>query len=133
MYIYLMTLNILLVLYFSILQVHVSSSGNIPAIRQVIIGCNEYLRTLYDLYIEYDWTALLNYHFAFHARRLMEMAKGDYSCWSDIDGALQNHFLIGHPRIRAKDKPVPSRPTQDISKQTCNDFNFRTCTRVKCL
>jgi hypothetical protein len=98
-----------LVLYFSILQVHVSSSANIPAIRQVIIGCNDYLRTLYDLYIEYDWTALLNYHFAFHARRLTDMTRGDYSRWGEIDGALQTRFLIGHPRTRAaKDKSSPT-------------------------
>ena len=100
-----------LVLYFSILQVHVSSSNNLPAIWQVIIGCNDYLCTLYGLYIEYDWTALLNYHFAFHARRLMEMAKGDYSRWSEIDGALQTRFLIGHPHIcLPRDKSMSSWP-----------------------
>jgi hypothetical protein len=54
-----------LVYYFSILQIQLSSSGNLPAIPQVILACNGYLRLLYDLYLEYDWTALLNYHFSF--------------------------------------------------------------------
>jgi hypothetical protein len=123
-----------LVLYFSVLQIAVSSSGNLPAIRQVIFSCNEYLRTLYDLYIEYEWTSVLNYHFTFHAKRLTEMARGDYSHWGEIDGALQTKFLIGHPRARlSKERPSSSTSNgADVSKQICNMFNYGKCTRAGC-
>ena len=87
---------------------------------------------LYDLYIEIDWMALLNYHFAFHARCLTK-TEGDYSHWSKIDGALQTQFLIGHPCIHLpRDKSMSSRPPLNITKQLCNDFNYRSCTHMKC-
>jgi len=122
-----------LVVYFNILQIHVTSSGNLPVIHQVIFGCSKYLCSLYDLYIEYDWTALLNYHFAFHAKHLQEMLRGDYSQWSEIDWALQTRFLIAHAFPHpSKDRTASPCPAADVSKQLCNDFNYHHCTWAKC-
>ncbi|KAF8592101.1 hypothetical protein K439DRAFT_1325900, partial [Ramaria rubella] len=91
------------------------------------------LQSLYTMYMEYEWTAVLNYHFATHAKHLAEMTYGDYSRWGEIDGNLLNCHLIGHPRARLyKDKPSAPKVASDISKQTCNDFNYRQCTRLKC-
>ncbi|KAF8501333.1 hypothetical protein JB92DRAFT_2571737, partial [Gautieria morchelliformis] len=89
-----------LLCYFSILQMQVLSAGNSFAGKQFVFGCNEYLQSLYTMYLEYEWTAVLNYHFAVHARRLTEMTHGDYSQWGEIDGTLRNCYLIGHPRTR---------------------------------
>jgi hypothetical protein len=119
--------------YFSILQMQVLSTSNSFMGKQFVFGCNEYLQSLYTMYLEYDWTAVLNYHFTVHAKRLTEMTHGDYSHWGEIDGTLVNRYLIGHPRPRAfKDKSNAVKPSVDISKQTCNDFNYRQCTRTKC-
>ncbi|KAF8591812.1 hypothetical protein K439DRAFT_1326050, partial [Ramaria rubella] len=57
-----------LLCYFSILQMQVLSSGNIFASKQFVFGCNEYLHSLYTVYLEYKWAVVLNYHFAVHAR-----------------------------------------------------------------
>jgi hypothetical protein len=43
-----------LVVYFEILQYFIASSGNVAAIQQVIIGCSEYLRILYQIYSRYE-------------------------------------------------------------------------------
>jgi hypothetical protein len=119
--------------YFSILQMQVLSAGNSFAGKQFVFGCNKYLQSLYTMYLEYEWMAVLNYHFAVHARHLTEMTHRDYSRWSEIYGTLVNHYLIGHPRTHtSKDKLNTVKPSVDISKQTCNDFNYRQCTRYKC-
>ncbi|KAF8586874.1 hypothetical protein K439DRAFT_1306482, partial [Ramaria rubella] len=83
-----------LLCYFSILQMQVLSTGNTQACKPFIFGCNEYLHSLYTMYIEYEWTAVLNYHFATHAKHLAEMTYGDYSRWGEIDGNLLNRHLI---------------------------------------
>ncbi|KAF8578105.1 hypothetical protein K439DRAFT_1298782, partial [Ramaria rubella] len=69
----------------SILQFFIIASGNVPAIQQVVLGCSEYLRILYYTYTCYEWTAVLQYHFAFHSRRLAKMRDGDYSGWQTMD------------------------------------------------
>ncbi|KAF8574844.1 hypothetical protein K439DRAFT_1371424, partial [Ramaria rubella] len=68
-------------IYLEILKFFIIASGNIPAIQQVVLGCSEYLRILYQIYTCYEWTAVLQYHFTFHSRRLAEMRDSDYSGW----------------------------------------------------
>ncbi|KAF8482191.1 hypothetical protein JB92DRAFT_2764815 [Gautieria morchelliformis] len=67
-----------LVTYFELLQFFVISSGNLPAIHQVTYGCSEYLRILYQIYMRYEWSLVLQYHFMFHNCCLAEMCEGDY-------------------------------------------------------
>ncbi|KAF8580023.1 hypothetical protein K439DRAFT_1304214, partial [Ramaria rubella] len=87
-----------LLCYFSILQMQGLSTANPSASKGFIFSCNEYLHLLYTMYTEYEWMAVLNYHFAIHAKHLSEMSYGDYSHWGEIDGTLLNRYLIGHPR-----------------------------------
>jgi hypothetical protein len=87
-----------LVVYFEILQYFIASSGNIPAIQQVILGCSEYLRILYQIYSRYEWPAVLQYHFMFHNCRLAEMRDGDYSGWRIMDSELASLHLYGNPK-----------------------------------
>ncbi|KAF8508887.1 hypothetical protein JB92DRAFT_2832167 [Gautieria morchelliformis] len=51
-----------LVVYFQILQYFVIASSNTTAIHQVVFGCSEYLRILYQIYMRYEWSAVLQYH-----------------------------------------------------------------------
>ncbi|KAF8501867.1 hypothetical protein BU17DRAFT_102164 [Hysterangium stoloniferum] len=55
--------------YFSILHAHVLSGNHSPVSTNFILGTSSYLALLCSWYLEYDWTALLNYHFAFHSKR----------------------------------------------------------------
>ncbi|KAF8576608.1 hypothetical protein K439DRAFT_1622741 [Ramaria rubella] len=59
--------------YFEILQYFIISARHIPSIQQVVLGSSEYLHILYHLYMCYEWSAVLQYHFMFHNRRLAEM------------------------------------------------------------
>ncbi|KAF8578722.1 hypothetical protein K439DRAFT_1307894, partial [Ramaria rubella] len=87
-----------LVVYFEILQFFIISSGNIPAIQQVVLGCFEYSRLLYQIYSRYEWPAVLQYHFMFHHRCLAEMRDGDYSGWRAMDMELASLHLYGYTR-----------------------------------
>ncbi|KAF8586068.1 hypothetical protein K439DRAFT_1305821, partial [Ramaria rubella] len=87
-----------LTVYFEILQFFIISSANIPAIHQVVFGCSEYMRILYQLYTQYEWAAILQYHFLFHNHRLAEMCKGDFSKWHAMDTELALLYLYGNPR-----------------------------------
>ena len=113
-----------LVVYFEILEYFIISSGNIPAIQQVVLGCSEYLRLLYQIYTRYEWSAVLQYHFMFHNRRIAEMREGDYSGWRTIDSELAALYLYSNP------KP-PNRATTSSSstnaKQTCFAFQTGKC------
>ncbi|KAF8531816.1 hypothetical protein JB92DRAFT_3287874 [Gautieria morchelliformis] len=87
-----------LVIYFEILQYFIISSGNVPASLQVNISCVEYLCILYQVYSCYEWSAVLQYHFMFHSRRLAEMRDGDYSDWRTMDSELASLYLYGSPK-----------------------------------
>ncbi|KAF8487717.1 hypothetical protein JB92DRAFT_2597470, partial [Gautieria morchelliformis] len=87
-----------LVIYFEILQYFIISSGNVPASLQVNIGCAEYLCILYQVYSRYEWSAVLQYHFMFHSRRLAEMRDRDYSGWRTMDPELASLYLYGSPK-----------------------------------
>ncbi|KAF8511451.1 hypothetical protein JB92DRAFT_2556593, partial [Gautieria morchelliformis] len=82
-----------LVIYFEILQYFIIASGNVPASQQVVLGCSEYLHILYQIYMRYEWSAVLQYHFMFHNRHLAEMCDGDYSGWRSMDTELASLHL----------------------------------------
>ncbi|KAF8580808.1 hypothetical protein K439DRAFT_1318376, partial [Ramaria rubella] len=84
-----------LTVYFKILQLFVIASANVPAIHQVVFGCSEYTRILYQIYTQYEWAAVLQYHFLFHNCHLAEMHEGDYSGWQAMDAELASLYLYG--------------------------------------
>ena len=71
--------------YFSILQAQVVTSTPPVMLIPFIVGCNDYISLLHTMHLEYNWTAVLNYHFAVHAQQTSEMAQGNYSLWGRID------------------------------------------------
>ncbi|KAF8491125.1 hypothetical protein JB92DRAFT_2589436, partial [Gautieria morchelliformis] len=82
-----------LIVYFEILQYFIIASGNVPASQQVVLGCSEYLRILYQIYMHYEWSAVLQYHFMFHHRRLAEMREGNYAGWRIMDAEIASLHL----------------------------------------
>jgi hypothetical protein len=117
-----------LVVYFELLQYFIISSGNLPVIQQVVLGCSEYLRILYQMYTRYEWTAVLQYHFMFHNRRLAEMRDGDYSGWRIIDAELASLYLYGNPKSSSKPIVHSSSTSSQNAKQTCFSFQNGKCT-----
>ncbi|KAF8583872.1 hypothetical protein K439DRAFT_1347682 [Ramaria rubella] len=113
--------------YFEILKFFIISSGNIPAIQQAVLGCSEYLHILYHLYMHYEWTAILQYHFMFHSHRLAEMHDGDDSGWRVMDAELALLYLYGN--IKQNSSKASSSPTNStsISKQTGFSFQQGKC------
>ncbi|KAF8574514.1 hypothetical protein K439DRAFT_1300275, partial [Ramaria rubella] len=68
-----------LTVYFKILQSFVISLANFPAIHQVVFSCSEYTQIFYQLYMQYEWATVLQYHFLFHNHHLAEMREGNFS------------------------------------------------------
>lgn len=118
--------------YFSVLQAHVGSTSPPSTHIPLSIGCNDYISLLNVLHLDYEWSAVLNYHFAVHAIRLSEMAHGNYSQWGRIDTECQNRYLVGRARARSTKDRVSRGSGDNVKNQTCNDFNFRTCYRERC-
>ncbi|KAI0695737.1 hypothetical protein BC835DRAFT_1345726 [Cytidiella melzeri] len=79
--------------YFSILCVHGLSNGQPPT-----LPCHffRYSSHLVKITSQYEWQAVLLYHFAFFARRCNDMLQGRYSGWDKIDVDLMEELLIQH-------------------------------------
>ncbi|KAF8487956.1 hypothetical protein BU17DRAFT_55418, partial [Hysterangium stoloniferum] len=72
-------------------------------------------------------TALLNYHFTFHSKRLAEMAWGDFSHWDDLNSYLQGKYFVGHPHLHPE-KPMATYAGSESSKNVAYlDFNYQKC------
>lgn len=80
-------------IYFSILCVHGLSNGQ-PA----TLPCHffRYSNHLVKIAAQYEWHAVLLYHFAFFARRCSEMLQGNYAGWDKIDVDLMEELLVQH-------------------------------------
>lgn len=95
--------------YFSILCVHGLSSGLPPTLPYYFF---KYSSHLVKIAHQYEWHAVLLYHFAFFARRCTEMLLGNYTGWEKIDVDLMEELLVQHrkqPEVRQR------RPQPDIS------------------
>ncbi|KAI0081796.1 hypothetical protein K474DRAFT_1144372 [Panus rudis PR-1116 ss-1] len=97
------TLDSLLVplnMYFSILSIHALANGQPITVPHYFF---RYSSHLVKISAQYEWSAVLLYHFAFFARRCSEMLNGDYSGWAKNDVDLMEEILIQHhnkPKIR---------------------------------
>ncbi|KAF8580620.1 hypothetical protein K439DRAFT_1305610, partial [Ramaria rubella] len=117
-----------LVVYFKILQFFIISSGNIPAIQQVVLGCSEYSHLLYQIYSWYEWPAVLQYHFMFHHHHLAKMRDGDYSSWHVMDTELASLHLYGYMRAStAKSNTHITATVSSNAKQVCFAFQSGKC------
>ena len=92
--------------YFSILCVHGLSNGQ-PA----TLPCHffRYSSHLVKVAAQYEWQAVLLYHFAFFARRCSEMLAGNYAGWDKIDVDLMEELLLQHrkPQTVRRMSPLP--------------------------
>ncbi|CAL1700628.1 unnamed protein product [Somion occarium] len=86
--------------YFSILSVHALSNGQPITVPHYFF---KYSSHLIKIAAQYEWSAVLLYHFAFFARRCNEMLHGDYSGWAKIDVDLMEEILVQHR------KPIPRK------------------------
>ncbi|KAI0337537.1 hypothetical protein BDW22DRAFT_1363924 [Trametopsis cervina] len=100
--------------YFSILCIHGLSNGQPP-----ILPCYffRYSSHLVKIASQYEWSAVLLYHFAFFARRCNEMLLGRYSGWEKIDVDLMEELLVEHR------KPAG---VSDLSSSLPIDHSFLT-------
>ncbi|KAJ3519397.1 hypothetical protein NM688_g9306 [Phlebia brevispora] len=97
------TLDSLLVplnIYFSILCVHGLQNG-----QQITLPCHffRYSSHLVKIAAQYEWHAVLLYHFAFFARRCSEMLQGNYAGWEKIDVDLMEELLLQHRKPQTSD------------------------------
>ena len=104
--------------YFSILCVHGLQNG-----QPITLPCYffKYSSHLVKIAAQYEWHAVLLYHFAFFARRCSEMLQGKYGGWEKMDVDLMEELLVQHrlpPAVRAA-KPAPrGRPLTSRQEPT---------------
>jgi len=116
-------------IYFNIIMHQLIVSGSQANLIEFTHGSSKYVSGLYKLYLEYEWPQVLEYHFKFHNRRVVEMQEGIYAGWGHVDGDLMALHLFGHPKSRPA-KSGPSQPwsgTKDVSKQFCHAFTYGKC------
>ena len=74
-------------------------AGNQSSLLEFAHSSSKYMSDLYKLYLEYEWPQVLEYHFKFHNRRIVEMQDGIYNGWGHMDVDLMAMFLFGHPKV----------------------------------
>ncbi|KAI0796650.1 hypothetical protein C8Q75DRAFT_204742 [Abortiporus biennis] len=79
--------------YFSILSVHGLANGRPITLPYYFF---RYSSHLVKIASQYEWSAVLLYHFAFFARRCSEMLNGDYAGWANVDVDLVEELLFQH-------------------------------------
>ncbi|TBU49441.1 hypothetical protein BD309DRAFT_986421 [Dichomitus squalens] len=118
-----------LITFFNVLAGFASTDGDAAALYQLTSSSSEYLARIVQFSQDYQWSAVLAYHFDFHYKRRREMLRGDYSGWATIDTGLQAEHLIGRERIRpsnaSKGTIGGSNRTRDT--EPCRNFNKGTC------
>ncbi|KIJ34921.1 hypothetical protein M422DRAFT_782663 [Sphaerobolus stellatus SS14] len=112
--------------YFQMVQLYILYSAGINSAGQVIFALGEYLRQLQNLAAEYEWNAVLRYHFEFHSIRLAEMRSGDYSGWAVFDRNLGGQYLDGHMR-RSNASKTNTSTTSSTRTQFCFAFQAGNC------
>lgn len=87
--------------YFSILSIHALNEGHPATVPHYFF---RYSSHLVKIASQYEWSAVLLYHFAFFARRCNEMLNGDYAGWAKTEVDLMEELLLPHRK-----DPEPSK------------------------
>jgi len=103
-------------IYFNILMHQLIASGNHSSLIDFAHGSSKYISGLYKLYLEYEWPQVLEYHFKFHNRCIVEMQEGSYSGWGHVDADLMSFHLFGHP---SHGPPSLAASSQGLQPRTC--------------
>ena len=85
-----------LLTYVRVLENFTVSAGDLKATHVIADGATIYMSHILALHQQYQWGAVLQYHFDFHYLRSPEMRDGDYSGWTRTDATLMNRHLFGH-------------------------------------
>jgi len=116
-------------IYFNVLMHQLITSRNHSSLIDFTHSSSKYISGLYNLYLKYEWPQVLEYHFKFHNRHIVEMQEGSYSSWGHVDADLMSLHLFGHPKSQApklsSQQPGPS--AKDTSKQYCYAFSYGKC------
>lgn len=119
-----------LTVYIRILIAHAVPTGQVA---EVALATMSYMESFLKLRTDYEWSAVLQYHMAFFARRRREMVQGNYSGWRQMDQQLQGDHLVGFrkPRPAATAAQASSSSRRlDVARTTevCRMFNTGMCT-----
>jgi hypothetical protein len=129
------SLLIPLMTYFRVLENFAASAGDLEATRVIADGAAVYTAHLLELHHQYQWGAVLQYHFDFHYLRRPEMRDGDYSGWARTDAELMNRHLFGHfrnAREGANRSSSSSSSSKTRAEQVCFAFNKGECSTSPC-
>ena len=116
-------------IYFNIIMHQLIASGNQIALLQFTHGLSKYMSGLYKLYLKFELPQVLEYHFRFHNRRIIEMQEGSYGGWEHVDTDLMSLHLFSHPKachLKQNAQPAWSS-TKDMLKQYCHVFMASKC------
>src|SRR5882724_8133118 len=111
-------------IYFNIIKHQLIASGNQTPLLHFAHGLSKYMSGLYKLYLELEWPQVLEYHFMFHNRRIVEMQEGSYGGWEHVDADLVSLHLFSHPKAcpLKQNAHLALSSTKDVSKQYCHTF-----------
>ncbi|KIK00518.1 hypothetical protein K443DRAFT_664847 [Laccaria amethystina LaAM-08-1] len=122
-----------LLTYFRVLENFAASAGDLEATCVIADGTAIYMAHILVLHQQYQWGAVLQYHFDFHYLRRPEMRDGDYSGWARTDAELMNRHLFGHFKVASEGDSGSSASTSKTrAEQVCFAFNKGECTTSPC-
>ncbi|KAI0773962.1 hypothetical protein C8Q74DRAFT_1316930 [Fomes fomentarius] len=112
-----------------------TSTGDVNALYHLSSSTTTYLARLAQFSQEYQWAAVVAYHFDFHYKRRHDMLRGDYSGWATINTGLQAEHLIGKDRARGPTSTkagAASKAAHNDATSPCRNFNKGTCKTTPC-
>lgn len=112
-----------------------STGGDAAALYHLSSSTAAYLARLAQFSQDYQWAAVVAYHFDFHYKRRRDMLRGDYSGWATIDTGLQAEHLIGRERARGPASAktgATAKAAHSDSASPCRNFNKGTCKTTPC-
>ncbi|THV06113.1 hypothetical protein K435DRAFT_627791, partial [Dendrothele bispora CBS 962.96] len=84
--------------YFAVLTQFASGTADATTVAAISHGAFEYCNLLHSYAQDYEWSAVVRYHMAFHDVQRREMANGNYAGWGKPDIVLMGLFLVGRNR-----------------------------------
>ncbi|THU79767.1 hypothetical protein K435DRAFT_697128 [Dendrothele bispora CBS 962.96] len=119
-----------LLVYFEVLVAYLStSSANASLVAALALGTTKYISHLTDLSRQYKWAFVLDYHWAYHGMRRLDMKDGFHDRWGAPDAELLLE-LIRHPQTRGSSSSGKS--TAPLEEQPCWGWNSGKCKTSPC-
>ncbi|THV03759.1 hypothetical protein K435DRAFT_609279, partial [Dendrothele bispora CBS 962.96] len=84
--------------YFAVLTSFAAGTSDGATVAAISRSAFEYCNLLHSYAQEYDWSAVVRYHMAFHDIQRREMINGNYTGWGKPDLVLMGLHLVGKNR-----------------------------------